>query len=63
MIPLVQVAPGSISRGAIQHLIPADSKWEQIVSAVARSLLEWLMNTIDGILLPRYQDFSPIVRR
>ena len=30
MTPLVQVAPGSISRGAIQHLIPADSRWAQI---------------------------------
>jgi hypothetical protein len=57
------VAPGSISRGAIQHLIPADSKWAQIVSAVARSLLEWLMNTIDGMLPPRYQDFSRFGRQ
>src|SRR5258707_15858204 len=48
MIPMVQVAPGSMSRGAIQHWIPADSKWAQIVSAVSRSLLEWLMKTIDG---------------
>src|SRR5260221_8597295 len=48
MIPLVQVAPGSISRGAIQHLIPADSRWAQIASAVGRSLLEWLRKTIDG---------------
>ena len=52
MIPLVQVAPGSISRGAIQQLIPADSRWAQIASAVARSLLEWLMKTIAG-MLPR----------
>src|SRR5260221_6701653 len=51
MIPLVQVAPGSILRGAIQQLIPADSRWAQIASAVARSLLEWLMKTIDGMLL------------
>src|SRR5262249_32432415 len=55
MIPWVQVAPGSISRGAIQHLIPADSIWAQIASAVGRSLLEWLMKTIDGMLAPRCQ--------
>src|SRR5215469_12283349 len=58
MIPLVQVAPGSISRGAIQQLIPADSRWAQIASAVSRSLLEWLMKTIDGMLPPRYDDFN-----
>src|SRR6516225_7604404 len=51
MIPWAQAAPGSISRGAIQHLIPADSRWAQIASAVGRSLLEWLMKTIDGKLL------------
>src|SRR5262249_17940467 len=58
MIPLVQGAPGSISRGAIQHLIPADSRWAQIASAVARSLLEWLMKTIDGMVPPRYQKLT-----
>src|SRR6201997_2066780 len=58
MIPLVQVAPGSISRGAIQQLIPADSRWAQIASAVSRSLLEWLMKTIDGILPLLYQDLT-----
>src|SRR5215469_12615828 len=58
MIPWVQVAPGSISRGAIQHLIPADSRSAQIASAVSRSLLEWLMKTIDGMLPPRYQKLT-----
>src|SRR6516165_5799117 len=59
MIPLVQLAPGSISRGAIQHLIPADSRWAQIASAVGRSLLEWLMKTIEGMLDSANSDRSP----
>src|SRR5215469_1712714 len=58
MIPWVQVVPGSISRGAIQHLIPADSIWAQIASAVGRSLLEWLMKTIDGMVPSRCQNFT-----
>src|SRR6516164_2922702 len=58
MIPWVQVVPGSISRGAIQHLIPADSRCAQIASAVARSLLEWLMKTTDGMLPPRCEHLT-----
>src|SRR5215470_1655733 len=58
MIPWVQVVPGSISRGAIQHLIPADSRWAQIASAVGRSLLEWLMKTIDGMVPPRCENLT-----
>src|SRR5215472_16776203 len=58
MIPWVQLVPGSISRGAIQHLIPADSRCAQIASAVGRSLLEWLMKTIDGMLPLWYQNLT-----
>src|ERR1700751_1032409 len=58
MIPLVQVAPGSISRGAIQQLSPADSRWAQIASAVGRSFIEWVVKNIDGMVPPRYQDFN-----
>jgi hypothetical protein len=34
-----------MSRGAIQHGIPADSSWLQIASAIDLSLLEWLIKT------------------
>jgi hypothetical protein len=34
-----------MSRDAIQQFTPQDSKWWQIASAVALSLLEWLINT------------------
>jgi hypothetical protein len=34
-----------MSRGAIQHGIPADSSCLQIVSAIELSLLEWLIKT------------------
>jgi hypothetical protein len=44
-MPSVQSAPGSMSRGAIQHCTPADSRCWQIASAIILSLLEWLMNT------------------
>jgi hypothetical protein len=45
MMPLVQSDPTSMSRGAIQHGIPADSNWLQIASAIDLSLLEWLIKT------------------
>src|ERR1700704_1444486 len=45
MMPLVQSDPILMSRGAIQHGIPADSSWMQIASAIELSLLEWLIKT------------------
>src|ERR1700737_3696442 len=53
MIPSVQSDPALMSRGAIQHLIPADSSCWQIASAVALSLLEWLIKTFNSIRAQR----------
>jgi hypothetical protein len=38
----------SLTVGAIQHRMPADSKWLHIASAVSLSLLEWLIKTFDA---------------
>src|ERR1700730_8152569 len=61
MTPLVQSDPTSMSRGAIQHRIPADSSWLQIASAIDLSLLEWLIKTLGSI--PMHEPCSRFSRQ
>jgi hypothetical protein len=61
MIPSVQLDPGLMSRGAIQHLIPSDSRRWQIASAIDLSSLEWLIKTFDCMTASAAADYNSIV--
>jgi hypothetical protein len=61
MIPSVQLDPGLMSRGAIQHLIPSASRRWQIASAIDLSSLEWLIKTFDCMTASAAVDYNSIV--
>jgi hypothetical protein len=50
-----------MSRGAIQQLIPSDSRRWQIASAIDLSSLEWLIKTFDCMTASAAVDYNSIV--
>jgi hypothetical protein len=50
-----------MSRGAIQQLIPSDSRRWQIPSAIDLSSLEWLIKTSDCMTASAAADYNSIV--